>query len=158
MIVVANNICIVIVNSDICVRDCGMEDPLRTLPGYALRRASAAMLSDLNSRLSHLGLRHTDVAILVLIEANPRVTQSALGRALDVDRANLVPLVARLEARELLDRSPVDGRSHGLSLSSTGEAFMKQIWPVIKEHEQALITRIPVADRRAFAAALVALW
>ena len=135
-----------------------MKDPLRSLPGYALRRASAAMLADLGERLAPLDLRHTDASILLLVEANPGLTQAAIGRALDIQRANMVPIAARLEERGLVARCPVNGRSHGLALTKAGETLMLGVHDVVNAHEQALIDRIPPADRPAFAAALEALW
>ena len=94
-----------------------MKDPLLKLPGYVLRRASAAALAELNERLAPLRLRHADVALLMLIESSPGLTQSHAGRILDIQRANMVPFVGRLEARGLLERRQVDGRSQALDLT-----------------------------------------
>ncbi len=74
-------------------------DPLAKLSGYVLRRASTAAIAELNERLVPLELRHADVAMLMLIESSPGITQSHAGRVLDIQRANMVPFVARLEAR-----------------------------------------------------------
>ena len=73
-----------------------MDDPLPTLPGYALRRAANATAAELAERLAPLGLRQVDASVMILIEANLDVTASALGRALDIQRANMVPLLKRL--------------------------------------------------------------
>jgi len=135
-----------------------MFDPLSSLPGYALRRASSAMLADLNARLSPLGVRHIEAAILSLIGTNPNLTQSHLCRTLGIERANMVPLIARLEARGLIARARVDGRSHGLSLTPDGEALTTEVDAAMRAHEQALIDRIAPGDRAAFMRALAALW
>src|SRR2546421_640045 len=58
-----------------------------------------------NQRLARLDLRHADVAMLMLIESSPGITQSQAGRVLDIQRANMVPFVARLEGRGVLQRS-----------------------------------------------------
>ena len=81
-----------------------MSDPLATLPGYVLRRASTAALSGLNRRLAPLGLRHVDASLLLILGARPGTTQSEAGRLLDIQRANMVPIVARLETRGLVGR------------------------------------------------------
>ncbi len=60
-----------------------MKDPLVNLAGYVLRRASAVALAELNQRLAPLSLRHADVAMLMLIESVPGITQSHAGRVLD---------------------------------------------------------------------------
>jgi hypothetical protein len=72
-----------------------MKDPLDSLPGYVLRRASAATLAELNQRLRPLQLRHADVAMLILVAERPGITQSEAGRVLDIQRANMAPFVSR---------------------------------------------------------------
>ena len=88
-----------------------MKDPLIKLCGYVLHRAAARALADLNRRLAPLGLRHAGVAMLMLVEARPGITQSQAGRMLDIQRANMVPFVARLERLGVIRRRQVDGRS-----------------------------------------------
>ncbi len=135
-----------------------MIDPLKSLPGYALRRASAAMLGDLATRLAPLDLRATEAAIVVLIEANPGITQSELCRALDVQRANMTPLIARLDHRGLVARTAVDGRSQGLALTPAGLDLHRAVRVAMDAHETGLVDRIPAPHRAAFMAALAALW
>ena len=133
-------------------------DPLRDFPGYALRRASVATMQTLARRLTELGLRPTDASVLLVIEANPNITQSEIGRMLDIAGANMAPLIARLDKRELVEREPVDGRSHGLTLSKTGRTLSLRARKVIKSHEEELLAKIPVNRRPDFLAALHALW
>ncbi len=135
-----------------------MKDPLLLLPGYLLRRASAASLSELNQRLADLQLRHTDVSLLLLIEANPGITQSDAGRLLDVQRANMVPFIARLEALGLISRRQVDGRSQGLSLTAGGDALTHKAQAVIDAYEAELISRVPSELREHLVPILLALW
>ena len=116
-----------------------MSDPLRVLPGYLLRRASSAALADLNRRLEEVGLRHAEASLLVLLAANPGTTQSALGRQLDIQRANMAPLVARLDARGFISRKPVDGRSEGLHLTPAGERSAADALAAMTAHEAALL-------------------
>lgn len=135
-----------------------MMDPLSALPGYALRRASSAMLADLNSQLGPLGIRYTDAAILTLLNANSGLTQSSLCRSLGVERANMVSLIARLEARLLIARARVDGRSQGLSLTADGEQLAVRASQIMQAHEAALMERIDPNDRAPFLRALKTLW
>jgi DNA-binding MarR family transcriptional regulator len=133
-------------------------DPLKNYPGYALRRASAATLAKLAERFSALDLRTTDAAVLMVVDSNPGITQSEIGRMLDIATANMTPLVARLANRNLLERQQVDGRSHGLILTGTGRALTTKAKKAADAHEEELLARIPAAHRRAFLAALNALW
>ena len=95
-------------------------DPLEDYPGYALRRASAATMARLARRFAALDLRAAEASVLMVIDANPNITQSEIGRLLDIASANMAPLVSRLADRELVERQPVDGRSHGLALTRYG--------------------------------------
>ena len=133
-------------------------DPLKDLLGYSLRRASAAAMQKLAQRLSDLQLRPTEASVLLFIEANPNITQSEIGRQLDIAGANMAPLIARLAQRELVEREPVDGRSHGLRLTEAGRALSLRARKVMKSHEDMLLERIPPSQRAQFLALLRKLW
>lgn len=131
-----------------------MIDPMGDYPGYLLRRASALAMARLAKRLKILHLNPTDATVLNVIDANPNAKQSEIGRMLDIARANMAPLISRLAKRDLIERQPMDGRSHGLVLSRTGRALIPRIRNAFAEHEEAFMRKIPVAQRRAFVAAL----
>lgn len=135
-----------------------MDDPLPHYPGYALRRAANASAAELSARLAVIGLRQVDASVLMLVAANPDITASALGRALDIQRANMVPLLKRLEDSELLDRNPLDGKSQGLILTEAGRAAHGKALAVIEEFETELLARVPAAHRAHLLPALNALW
>src|SRR6478752_6541593 len=118
-----------------------MRDPLPNFPGYALRRAANATAAELAHRLGDLGLRQSDVSVLMLIAANPGVTASAIGRQLDIQRANMVPLLKRLEG--LIDRVPIDGKSQGLELTEAGQQRLGEARAVVEAFEGALLARVP---------------
>ena len=135
-----------------------MDDPLIRFPGYALRRAANAASGELAVRLADLDLRQADASALLLIEANPDITASALGRQLDIQRANMVPLLKRLEAAGLIERSAIDGKSQGLSLTAKGEKRCAQALAVIEQFESELVARVPQAHRDHLLPALISLW
>jgi len=127
-----------------------MIDPLTNYPGYLLRRASALAMANLAKRLKKLNLSPTEATILNVIDANPNANQSDIGRLLDIARANMAPLVSRLAGRNLVERQPVDKRSHGLVLTRSGRTLMAKTKMIFAEHETALLSRIPEAQREAF--------
>lgn len=135
-----------------------MKDPLVNLAGYVLRRASAVALAELNQRLAPLSLRHADVAMLMLIESSPGITQSQAGRVLDIQRANMVPFVARLEGRGVLQRRQVDRRSQALELTRRGRVLLVRARRVVAAHEAALLRRVPDKLRPMVLPILMALW
>jgi DNA-binding MarR family transcriptional regulator len=127
-----------------------MIDPLTNYPGYLLRRASALAMANLAKRLKKLNLSPTEATILNVIDANPNANQSDIGRLLDIARANMAPLVSRLAGRNLIERQPVDKRSHGLVLTRPGRTLMAKTKKIFAEHETALLSRIPEAQRESF--------
>lgn len=135
-----------------------MIDPLKDYPGYLLRRASVAAMADLADRLAALDLRPTEATILLVIDANPNATLSDVGRLLRIASANMVPLIARLETRSLIDREPMDGRSQALVLAPLGRLLTREIKDVVADHEAALIERIPAHVRDDFLKALRSIW
>lgn len=134
------------------------NDPLENYPGYSLRRASAANMARLAKRFAKLDLRPTDASVLMVIDSNPNITQSEIGRMLDIASANLAPLVSRLADRGLLERLPVDGRSHGLALTRSGSKLTGKAKKAAVDHEQELLSKIPESQRDTFLAILRSLW
>ncbi len=115
----------------------GLTSPLDSLIGYRLRRASMAMMADLLAALTPLGLSAGEASFLLLVGANPGCRQSDVGRTLEIKRANMTPLVARMKARGLVVDAPIDGRSRSLTLTDEGKAL----------RDKAL-ARISAADRK----------
>lgn len=135
-----------------------MRDPLPDLPGYALRRAANAAAAELSARLATLELRQSDASALILVDANPAITASALGRVLDIQRANMVPLLKRLEDAGLIVRTPIDRKSQSLALTAAGQEKLAAARVVIDAFERELLGRIPAAHRDHLLPALNALW
>ena len=134
-----------------------INDPVKDLPGYALRRVSAAFMARLAERLARLDLRPAESTVLLVVAANPGVTQSEVGRLLGIASANMAPLVARLADRELIVREAVDGRSQGLTLSDAGRRMTQKARAIVDDLESDLLERIPAAERAAFLKILAAL-
>jgi DNA-binding MarR family transcriptional regulator len=122
--------------------------------GYQLRRASSAVMSDFAQALAPLELRPSDASVLLLIASNPRATQSEIGRVLGIKRANMAPLVAALEKRELVERAPVDGRSQGLTLTAAGAEVAAVVRSVVEANDAKFFGRLSPAQREQLAALL----
>lgn len=135
-----------------------MHDPLLSYPGYSLRRANNALMAELATRLAPLGMRQTEASVMMLIGANPGVTASALGRQLDIQRANMVPLLNRLEDGGLIIRAPIDRKSQGLELTAEGREKLSQVVSEIDRFEREMLDRIPEEHRDHLLPALQALW
>lgn len=135
-----------------------LRDPLAQLPGYALRRAANAMMTELSARLQEIGLRVSDASALLLIDGRTDVTSSAIGRILDIQRANMVPLLNRLEDAGLIRREPLDRKSSAILLTAEGAARVKLAKAITDHFEADLLARIPEQHRDHLVPALNALW
>lgn len=135
-----------------------MNDLLATFPGYALRRAANAVMGELGNLLEPENLRVTEAAVLVMIQGRSDLTASQIGKALDIQRANMVPLLNRLESAGLIRRQPIDGKSQAVVLSVEGEAKMTVVGALIQQFEQGLLERVPPEHRDHLLPALNAIW
>jgi DNA-binding MarR family transcriptional regulator len=135
-----------------------LADPLSDLLGYHLRRLSVRVMADLARALAPLDLNPADASVLLVIEANPGVTQSEIGKAIGILRANMAPLVSALSARGLIDSEPVDGRSNALRLSDRGLAVCRQAASLLQEHEERMFGSMPASSRSRLLAQVRGLW
>lgn len=95
---------------------------------FALYGAANRMTRLYRPMLDALGLTYPQyLAMLVLWEASPR-TVGALGDALDLDSSTLTPLLKRLEAGGLVERTrdPDDERRVIVALTDKGRALRDQ--------------------------------
>lgn len=132
-------------------------DPLIALPGYALRRAANAMMADLAERLNALDLRISDASVLLLVEGREDMTSSEIGKMLDIQRANMVPLLNRLEGARLVERVPINLKSQAIRVTRKGSARLKEVRAIVDRFETDLLERIPEEHRAHFLPALQAL-
>ena len=135
-----------------------MTDILRQRPGYALRRAANAMMGELARRLALIDLRIAEASVLLLVERRHDVTASEIGRVLDIQRANMVPLLARLEEAGLIERKPIDGKSQAVLLTPAGQERRDQADAITTAFEDDLLARIAPEHRDHLVPALGALW
>lgn len=133
------------------------SDTLAGLPGYTLRRAANAMMDELGKRLGKVGLRVSDASVLLLVGARRDMTSSEIGKVLDIQRANMVPLLARLETAGLIAREPIDRKSLAIQLTPQGLARLGEVRAITGKFEADLMARIPAAHREHFLPALLAL-
>lgn len=134
-----------------------MSNPLADLPGYKLRRAAQAQIGILAERLSHLGLRLSEASVLLLVGERLDITASEIGRELDILRANMVPLLKRLEAAGLTTRRPIDRKSSAVILTQAGLARLGSVKRIVATFEEDLLARVPAAHREHFEPILDAL-
>jgi len=101
-------------------------DVLDDLLGYSLRRAQLAMFASFDEATRGKHLTPPRFTALVVIGANPGLSQTVLGRVLGIARSGAMLMTDLLEARGLVERRrrPNDGRAWGLHLTRRGEQFV----------------------------------
>lgn len=134
-----------------------IDNPLASHAGYHLRRASSVIMADLSTRLAALDLRPADASALILIGANPGITQSRIGLALGIQRANMAPMAARLTERGLVVGAPVDGRSTGYRLTAKGETVTLAARASMDEHDARFMGALPADQRRDLIALMISI-
>ena len=82
---------------------------LPSLLGFHLRFANMAMYRDYASAMESLDLTQKQHAVLLIIKANHGVSQVDIAAALGTDRATMMAIVDRLEARDLVERQRSKG-------------------------------------------------
>lgn len=128
---------------------------LPRLVGYQLRLAQLAVFREFDRATADLGLTPGRFGMLVLIEANPGVTQSALARAVGLDRSTLVALLDQLEDRRLVARRQgEDRRTNGLWLTTAGQRFLGKMKRRVVAHEARVAARLTRAERELLLGAL----
>jgi DNA-binding MarR family transcriptional regulator len=128
---------------------------LPRLVGYQLRLAQLAVFRDFDRATADLGLTPGRFGMLVLIEANPGVTQSRLARAVGLDRSTMVALLDQLEDRRLVARRQgEDRRTNGLWLTAAGERLLAKMKRRVAAHEARLAARLTPQERELLLSAL----
>jgi len=119
---------------------------LPSLLGYRLRRAQQAVFRDFASSIPELSPGR--VGILLLLEANPGVTQGRLAQAVSLERSTMVGVVDVLESRGLIERRRgADRRTNGLWLTEAGRELVARLKRRIQLHERRVAARLSVQER-----------
>ena len=130
---------------------------LDELIGYRLRRASAAFDAHFFDAMEGNGIRPPLFGMLQIIAEQPGISQSDLGRSLRIRRGNMVPLVAELIERQLIERRALeaDRRVVALSLTSQGESVIRDCRDRVLRHEEQALSGLCGEQRSALASMLL---
>jgi DNA-binding MarR family transcriptional regulator len=119
---------------------------LAGLLGYRLRVAQQAVFRDFAREIPEASPGRA--GILLLIDANPGVTQSRLAQAVGIDRSTLVGVLHALQARNLVERRRgEDRRTNGLWLTRAGRTLVASLKQRIRVHERRVASSLTAAER-----------
>ncbi|MGB7258961.1 MAG: MarR family winged helix-turn-helix transcriptional regulator [Pseudolabrys sp.] len=124
--------------------------------GYFIRRLQVWVFQDFIRALASVGIRPAQYSVLVVIGANPGLSQADLAQTLGIERARLVRLLHRLQRRGLTERraAPNDRRSHALFLTREGQAVLKKSKMLAARHEARLAASLGPEHRSLMLAVL----
>ena len=124
-------------------------DLLPNLIGYNLRKAQSAVFQDFAVSLRDCNITPGHFGVLGLVQANAGLNQTALGKALGIDRSTVVAVIDKLETRGLVERTPAltDRRSYALQLSQNGVKLLLLARSLVAKHEQRIAEGLTKEDQ-----------
>lgn len=124
--------------------------------GYFVRRLQVWVFQDFIRELASIDIRPAQFSVLVMIGANRGLSQAELAAVLGIERARIVRLLHRLQARGLIQRLPsaADGRRHALQLTAPGRTLLTRAKALAERHESRLIEQLGAERHRVMLDAL----
>lgn len=124
-------------------------DALDGLFGYQLRRAQARVFADFMQAMAGDRITPSQFGVLSLIDSNQGLNQSALAKALGIERSTMVAAITTLEDRGLVKRgeSASDRRSYALSLTPKGGALLNKIKAKVDQHEHIITAKLDDTEK-----------
>jgi DNA-binding MarR family transcriptional regulator len=123
---------------------------LSSLIGFRLRKAQLTVYEDFMRGAPVKGLTPGQLAILILIERNPDMTQQRLCDGIRVEKSTLVVRLHRLVERGLIQRvrSTKDRRQNLLKLTKKGSSALTNMLDFVAKHERKLTARLSPSERK----------
>lgn len=116
------------------------------LVGYRLRLAHQAVFRDFADSVPEATPGRA--GMLMLVEANPGVTQGRLASEVGLERSTMVGVIDALEAGGLVERRRgEDRRTNGLWLTRRGRGVLASMKRRIQAHERRVAARLTAAER-----------
>lgn len=131
-------------------------DILAGLVGYQLHRAEIDSYRQFIKLSGKLRITPKQFSALVLVGANPDLSQTDLRKLLGMDRATTAVLIDALENRDLLarQRSTLDRRRHQLRLTQHGKGVLKSMKLRARNHDEQLTSMLTTQERKVLASLL----
>jgi DNA-binding MarR family transcriptional regulator len=122
---------------------------LKQLVGYQVQRADLLLNADARSELAAHDLSPAKLTALILIRDNPGSDQTALGRALSINRSSAMKLINLLVERNLVERRPGRNlRTNALHLTDKGEALVPQMLQALRTSDTKMTAALSAEEVR----------
>jgi len=123
-------------------------DLLLGLVGFHLRFAQNAVVDHFLEHVGDGSVTPIQFSTLALVGANPGLSQTALSRAVGIERSSTVTVIDGLEKRGLLERRRPDRRSHALHLTEAGKRLLAKLVPQVRAHDAAISTALSDDEKK----------
>ena len=112
---------------------------IAALPSWSIIRASLVAAPRLAATLAPLGLTPTQFGVLVQLDNEPGLTQSALARRCLMSPQSMGELLPALETRGLVVRHARPGRGHPtpVHLTDAGREALTRATPAVEDADRA---------------------
>lgn len=122
---------------------------LKQLVGYQVQRADLLLNADARDALAAHDLSPAKLTALILIRDNPGSDQTALGRALSINRSSAMKLVNLLVERNLVERRPGRNlRTNALHLTGEGETLVPQMLEALRQSDAKMTSALSADEVR----------
>lgn len=130
---------------------------LPNLVGFHLRMAQVMVFKDFEEKLAGLDVTPAIFGVLEILKHNKGLTQTRLAVAIGLDRSSLVPLLDKLQTRQLVAReaSTKDRRSNNLHLTPQGEQLLSEAARRVALHEQRILSTLSKSETKQLIALLI---
>jgi DNA-binding MarR family transcriptional regulator len=117
-------------------------------PGYLIRRLHQISVSIFLEKAKSYDLTQLQYATLVVVDANPGLDQSRLGKIVALDRQTVSTVVRRLVEKGLLRRESKDRRSSAMYVTGAGKALYQVVRARIGSVDKILLGPLSGADQQ----------
>ena len=102
-----------------------------------LRRVTRSVTRCYDEAYAEAGVRSTQIALLSILMLNGEIPMGALAKEQAMDKSTLSRNFKLLEARGLVSRGSIDGRTVGASITADGQEVLEAIsvrWKDVQDH------------------------
>jgi DNA-binding MarR family transcriptional regulator len=122
---------------------------LDDLLGYQLQMTNLIAMADARETLAPFGISPAKLTALLLIRANPGCDQTALGRALTINRSSAMKIVNFLVEKGFIERRPGRNlRTNALHMLPEGERRLAEMLERLRDADTRLGERLAPAERK----------
>lgn len=121
-------------------------------PFHMLKRAAQYASQLYMDGVGRSGLTQRQFTVLLAVDNNDGLSQTALVKITGIDRSTLADLAQRLIAQGYLQRKRAkdDGRTNSVRITAAGKKMLKSAQPGADDVDKQLIADVPPSLRRAF--------